>query len=108
MFIFKIEPSELIFVLDLNPDLAFVSGRRESASARARLAFESVIDSLSETESRELGFLWSGRGLRGFRLCRLFRFSRDFSLLSPRPWFSLFYGDGWCYCRSSSETFKFS
>jgi hypothetical protein len=49
MFIFKIEPSEPIFVLDLNPDLVFVSGSSESASALARLALASVIANLSET-----------------------------------------------------------
>lgn len=63
IFNFKIEPSELIFVLDLNPDLALVSGRKELASAPAKLGFESVIANLSETEISGSGFLGGGRGL---------------------------------------------
>jgi hypothetical protein len=63
MFTFKIGPFDLIFVLVLNPDLAFVSGFSESASALAKPTFETVIANLSET-SLGSGFLGSGRGLR--------------------------------------------
>ena len=106
IFTFKIEPWELIFVLDLNPDLALVSGRKELASAPAKLGFESVIAILSETEISGLDFFVGGRGLCRVCLARRRWFRGDLSLLPPRPRFSLLDSDGWSYCRSGSEAFE--
>src|SRR2546422_579178 len=88
IFNFKVDLIELILVLDLNPALAIVSGCRESASALAKLGFETVIAILSEAEILGSG-VFCRRGLYGFCLrpvtTSMYRRLTRVPYLAPNP-----------------------